>query len=151
MKTWSYFRKKGKDFAKEYAHKPEKIANLVYGEKPNGIRGGGGNTKEGDGWKYRGRGFNQITFKDNYEIYSKDLKVDLVNDPDLLLNPVIAAKAAVSYFINAFKSKDIDPNNFKNVDDAIKMYTAANAGWDNNKISTELSKAEKYKDKFYTT
>ena len=60
--------------AAEYAKKPEKIANYVYGGTWNGNKyslGRYGNTVQGDGFKYRGRGFNQITFKSGYEKYQK--------------------------------------------------------------------------------
>ncbi len=49
-----------------------------------------GNTAEGDGYKYRGRGFIQITWKNNYKKLGDVLGYDLVSDPDKALHPVIA-------------------------------------------------------------
>jgi hypothetical protein len=52
-----------------------------------------GNTEEGDGWKYRGRGFVQITGRTNYARMTKVLNmpgVDLVADPDQALRPEVA-------------------------------------------------------------
>lgn len=49
-----------------------------------------GNTKTGDGYLYRGRGYVQITGRANYERMSKVLNVDLVNTPDLALDEGIA-------------------------------------------------------------
>lgn len=56
-----------------------------------------GNTpeKDGDGYLYRGRGDVQITGTDNYKKFSNILKVDLLNNPDLALNPEISAKIIV--------------------------------------------------------
>lgn len=76
----------------------EKIANTVYTQKPVGIRENGyGNTQKGDGWKYRGRGYNQTTFKSGYEKSSKDSGLDLVKNPDLLLQEDPATKAMVGF------------------------------------------------------
>jgi len=77
------------DSAKFYARKPELIANKVYCN-----RMGNGNYESGDGWKYRGRGFIQITGKSNYLILSKDTRIDFITNPDLLLqeaNSMISA------------------------------------------------------------
>jgi putative chitinase len=54
-----------------YEHKPEKIANRAYAD-----RMGNGSEKSGDGWKYRGRGFVQLTGKDNYKQYGIELNPD---------------------------------------------------------------------------
>lgn len=50
-----------------------------------------GNTKKGDGYKFRGRGFVQLTGRANYEKAGKKLSVALTVDPDLALDPDIAA------------------------------------------------------------
>ncbi|MDQ7089490.1 MAG: LysM peptidoglycan-binding domain-containing protein [Methylococcales bacterium] len=49
-----------------------------------------GNTKRGDGYKYRGRGFVQITWQKNYKNLGDALGHDLVNNPEKALDPVIA-------------------------------------------------------------
>jgi predicted chitinase len=51
-----------------------------------------GNTKPGDGYKYRGRGYVQITGRRNYEFAGKKLGVDLGSNPDLALDREIARK-----------------------------------------------------------
>jgi len=51
-----------------------------------------GNTQKGDGYKYRGRGFVQITWKNNYRRLGDTLGYDLVNNPDLALDASIAYK-----------------------------------------------------------
>lgn len=75
--------------AHSIANKPELIANLVYSS-----RMGNGAPQTGEGWKFRGRGLKQLTGKDNYARCGRDLGVDLVSHPDLLLEPVYAARSA---------------------------------------------------------
>jgi len=77
--------------ASPYAHNPEALANKVYGGRM-------GNTKEGDGWRYRGRGLKQLTGHDNYEAEGKALGVDLIVDPDQVAKPDMAFLTALSYF-----------------------------------------------------
>lgn len=54
-----------------------------------------GNTQKGDGAKYHGRGFVQITGRRNYRDWSRRLGVDLLGIPDLALNPVHAGRIIV--------------------------------------------------------
>ena len=75
--------------ANSIAGKPELIANLVYSG-----RMGNGPAESGEGWKFRGRGLKQLTGKFNYEKCGKDLGLDLVGNPDLLLEPMYAARSA---------------------------------------------------------
>lgn len=75
--------------ANSIAGKPELIANLVYSS-----RMGNGPAESGEGWKYRGRGLKQLTGKDNYTRCGNALGVDLVSNPDLLLEPLYASRSA---------------------------------------------------------
>ena len=85
---------KGKTDAEinEMKSTPEKMANSVYGGKM-------GNNEPGDGWKYRGRGFIQLTGKDNYKSASKDIYNDdrLVQDPELVNDPQVASEVTAWY------------------------------------------------------
>lgn len=74
-----------------YKNNPQKIANKVYAN-----RYGNGSEATGDGWRYRGRGFIQLTFKDNYSSASQalGLNLDLVTNPDLATRPDIAFRIA---------------------------------------------------------
>lgn len=92
--------------ANQYAGKPQAIANRVYAN-----RGGNGNEASGDGWKWRGRGSLQTTFKDNYKAFAEFIK-----DPQIMLNPDLVAtkyfwESALFYFTrhnlwNQMKYKD---------------------------------------------
>jgi len=73
--------------ADQYANNPEKIANKVYAGRM-------GNTEDGDGFKYRGRGVLQLTGKDSYIFCGQALKLDLMDNPDLLLEPMNAMLSA---------------------------------------------------------
>jgi len=75
--------------ANSIAGKPELIANLVYSS-----RMGNGPAESGEGWAFRGRGLKQLTGKFNYEKCGLGLGVDLVGNPDLLLEPMYAARSA---------------------------------------------------------
>lgn len=57
-----------------------------------------GNVKPGDGFKYRGRGYVQLTGRDNYTRAGRALGLDLVNNPDLAAKPDIAAKIALWFW-----------------------------------------------------
>lgn len=70
---------------------PEAVGDVIYGGRM-------GNNEKGDGYKYRGRGFIQITGKEQYAAISKEIGVDLVKDPDLANDPSTAAKIIPAFF-----------------------------------------------------
>jgi len=86
MKTWPS-RFPTKEIADQYARQPAKIAGKVY-------NGRLGNTSEEEASKYLGRGLIQLTGKDNYERCGSSIGVDLIGNPDLLLDPQNAALSA---------------------------------------------------------
>ena len=81
------------ELANAYARQPEKIANRAYAS-----RMGNGNEASGDGWRYRGRGLMQITGRANYAACGKALGLDLIGNPDLLLQPQYAVESACWFF-----------------------------------------------------
>ena len=62
-----------------YERKPEKIANLVYGG-----RMGNGPEVSGEGYKFRGRGYIQLTGKDNYKAFDTVVAENITENPDLV-------------------------------------------------------------------
>lgn len=86
MKTWPS-RFPNLEYASQYARQPAKIAGKVY-------NGRLGNTSEEEASKYLGRGLIQLTGKENYERCGLAIGVDLLSNPDLLLDPRYAAMSA---------------------------------------------------------
>ena len=76
-----------------YARNPEKIANRVYS-----ARMGNGNEASGEGWKFRGRGYIQLTGKSNYSSFDKMVEDDIIANPDLIATKYPLASAA--FFFN---------------------------------------------------
>lgn len=89
--------------AAPYVRNPQRLANEVYAN-----RLGNGDAASGDGWKYPGRGLIQVTGKDNYRDAGESLGLPLLEEPELLEEPVHAADAAgwfwKSHGLNRFAS-----------------------------------------------
>lgn len=104
-------------FALAIERKPELIANVVYSN-----RMGNGPVESGEGWKFRGRGLKQLTGKSNYTRCATALGVDLVSNPDMLLDPKYAALSA-AWFWNENAC-----GNLAEVDDFIGLTRRINGG-----------------------
>jgi len=81
------------DSAVPYERKPEKIANKVYGG-----RMGNGPESSGDGAKFCGRGYIQLTGKDNYTAFGKSINEDMSANPDKVASSYALLSAA--WFFN---------------------------------------------------
>ncbi len=117
--------------ANSLAHKPEAIGNAIYGGKY-------GNASN-EGYKYRGRGFNGLTFKNNYEKYGKLIGKNLVSNPSDVNNIDVASKVLVEYNLNRFddlkklgklqfygNAQDI--NDFKDTKNSVMAFYHVTAG-----------------------
>lgn len=74
--------------AAQYERRPEKIANRVYGG-----RMGNGPESSGEGFKFRGRGYIQLTGKENYTAFGKAINENIISNPDSVANkyPLLSA------------------------------------------------------------
>ena len=142
----------------KYVKNPEALGNFIYGNRMN-------NDKPGDGYKYRGRGLNQLTGKGAYKSLGDKLGVDLINNPDLLIqDPDLQAEVAVKFLADrinrtlprlvktnskyAQRFPNLDYNNYDNQEDASYLLTSANAGFGTSlkpeTINKRLNEAKKF-------
>ena len=117
--------------SEKYGNNPKAFGDWKYGNK-------GGNGSNG-GYKYRGRGFNQITFHDTYKKFGDMIGVNLLADPDKLNDPKYGGLAAILFFNSALKSlknataayynnSSKNLNMFLSLDDAVGAIYHTNAG-----------------------
>jgi len=97
-----------------------------------------GNKEYGDGWKYRGGGFNQSTFKNVFNLLKKKTGIDFVKNPELIEYFDNAVQACIADMENRIEKCPADlmteykiknAKQFKNLDDAVNYFYHANAGW----------------------
>ena len=111
------FRKRvSAEQALELANRPEAIANHVYNRPDLG------NTSPGDGWKYRGSGFIQLTGKFNFKKRGDKLGLDFVGNPEQVRQPITGFDAALAYW------KTIGGNALADAGNMNKVRTAVNGG-----------------------
>jgi putative chitinase len=79
------------EFAKAYERNPQKLANFVYSGRM-------GNVNPGDGYRYRGRGYIQLTGRDAYREVGQIAGLDLENNPDLASKPEHAVRIACAFW-----------------------------------------------------
>lgn len=79
------------DIAKQYDRDPEKLANFVYGGRM-------GNVNPGDGYRFRGRGYIQLTGRETYREVGRVAGLDLENHPELAAKPENAIRIAAAFW-----------------------------------------------------
>lgn len=89
------------ELAMQYAMKPEKIANRVYAS-----RMGNGDEASGDGWKFKGRGYIQLTGKTNYSEFGKSIGEDVTVNPEIVATKYPLLSAAWFFSKNCVKRAD---------------------------------------------
>jgi len=93
------------NLSESYARNPQKIASKVYGG-----RMGNGPESTGEGFKFRGRGYIQLTGKDNYTAFGKAINEDITSNPDLVSTKYPLLSAAWFFSKNCLK-KCVDDSN----------------------------------------
>lgn len=83
------------ELAKQYERQPEKIANRVYAS-----RMGNGPESSGDGWRFCGRGLIQLTGRDNYSRFARDLGITLDETVEYMETPDGACSSAGWFWYN---------------------------------------------------
>ena len=108
----------------EYARKPERIGNRAYAN-----RNGNGPESSGDGYKYRGRGYLQLTGLNNYYNFSKAYYNDdrIVKNPELVAEPIDAMKSSIWYWTRN------NVNKWADMDDVLAVSRLINLGNANSK------------------
>jgi putative chitinase len=96
--------------AKLYERRPIQIANKVYAN-----RMGNGNETSGDGYKYLGRGFIQLTGKSNYQAFKNASGIDVVSNPELLLEEANAMICAIWFWNKNGISELADQDDIVNI------------------------------------
>jgi putative chitinase len=119
-----------------YARQPEKIGSRVYAN-----RMGNGDEASGDGWKFRGRGFIQLTGKENYKAFGDFIKEDLIANPDLVATKYPLTSAV--YFFDKNKIWDICD---KGDTDAILTLVKMKVNGGKNGLDDRLNKFKTYKN-----
>lgn len=89
------------------ARRPEAIANAVY------ARPAEGNVHPGDGWRYRGRGMLQLTFRGNYARAGERLGIDLVAHPDRAADPATSLLIALDFWKRGAVNACCDRGDFR--------------------------------------
>jgi len=146
------FTSRVKNYSDEQLHEikkdPYKFAEVIYG-KNTAIGKSMGNTADGDGFKYIGRGFIQLTGKNNYALYGRLIGEDLLGNPSRLLDSTVAAKVTAQFILKGIGNK---VNSFTSQSEANRAITQAIGGKSlnlNQGIGAEiLAKVDKYSAEF---
>ncbi len=107
MKTWPA-RFPTMEIARQYANKPEKIANKVYSS-----RMGNRDEASGDGWRYLGRGLIQLTGKENYQWFAASLEMDVEELPEYMMTFEGAVQSACFFWETTGLNKEADAGDIK--------------------------------------
>jgi len=110
--------------AEAYHRQPEKIASRVYAN-----RMGNGNEASKEGWKFKGRGYIQLTGKDNYKAFSDWAKEpSIMENPDQVADDKYSGLSAIWFWNKNGLSKIADTDNLRDDKTIIKITSRVNGG-----------------------
>jgi putative chitinase len=122
--------------AQTFQGDPERIANRVYSD-----RMGNGNAASGDGWRFRGRGYIQLTGRSNYRIYGDLLGVDLVSNPERAAEPDMCWLIAAKYMARTRRNRRVLLH-WADVPDTLMVTKGINGGtngWQDRELMTGMA------------
>lgn len=107
--------------ARPYARNPQALANFTYGG-----RMGNGPPDSGDGWRFRGRGYVQLTGREGYREVGRACGLDLEADPDLAASPGHALAVALGFWTWKRANSLCDTGDFERLTVAVN---GGKTGW----------------------
>lgn len=122
LKIFPRYFGKGKADPAAYARNPEKLANYVYMDANRSKQGALGNTRPGDGWKFRGGGIKQLTGRNNYSVFGKDIGMTADEAADYVRTKKGAFESACWFW----KKNKLEK--FADADDIVGMTKKINGG-----------------------
>ena len=122
LKVFSRYFGKGKASAAEYARNPEKLANYVYMDANRTKSGALGNVNPGDGWRFRGGGIKQLTGRNNFTEFGRDIGKSAEEAADYVRTKTGAFESACWFWKKNNLAK------FADADDIVGMSKKINGG-----------------------
>lgn len=134
------FKNKTDSFVKSFLRNSEHCANYVYAN-----RGGNGDQASGDGFKYRGGGLLQNTFKDGYRWLTLKTGIPFLSNPDLILEEANAVIAALEFWKENGLNKYADLDDLDAVSDKINIGRLTDKEGDSNGYAHRKECLDKWK------
>ncbi len=134
------FKNKTDSFIRSFLHNPQHCVNYVYAN-----RGGNGDQASGDGFKFRGGGFLQNTFRNGYEFLKVKTGIDFVSNPDLILVEANAMICAILFWNENDLNKYADLDDLDAVSDAINLGRQTERYGDSNGYAHRKEYLQKWK------
>lgn len=134
------FKNKTDSFVRSFLRNSEHCANYVYAN-----RGGNGDQASGDGFRYRGGGIFQNTFKNGYKLLQEKTGILFYENPDLILEEPNAVIAALEFWKGNNLNKYADLDDLDAVSDQINIGHQTERVGDSNGYDKRVVSLKKWK------